>query len=270
MNKKLLEKPFLIASHRGSISGNIIENTIPSMIAAYLSGSDIVEIDVVKSTDGKFYLFHDGNEQRLLRTSKNIIQMKSEEIESFHYYNYIGKKIRYKVEKLEDLLHSLKKDQLINIDRTWNDWETFLPYLDQFGLEKQILLKSPVKEKFLQQLDNHSVKYMYFPIVKSLDDLKVLEAYDQINIVGVELIATNRKSPLFQNELIVQLKEKNLFVFANAIRLDDDTVLFGELDDDNSILKGPEHGWGKAIEKGCNVLQTDWTGLLNDYRNQLI
>lgn len=267
--EKLKNEPFLIVAHRGDAVGNIIENTIPSLIAAYRSGADIVEIDVVQSSDGPFYLFHDGNENRLLGEKRNIKQLTSDEIEALRYYNSIRHKINYGVEKLEDLLKYVQgTDNLINIDRSWAYWDTLLPYLDSFKLENQILLKSPVKDLCLQQLEEHPTKYMYFPIVKSLDDLEIVRKYKNINTIGVEIIAENQDSPFFQDELIESLRNEYHFVFANAIRLDDREVLFGELDDDLSILKGPECGWRKIVEKGCNVLQTDWTGLLDQYRQK--
>ncbi|MBS4208409.1 glycerophosphodiester phosphodiesterase family protein [Bacillus sp. FJAT-50079] len=269
LNQKLANEPFLIVSHRGAANGNIVENTIPSTIAAYQSGSDIVEIDVIKSVDSQFYVFHDGNEKRLLNETRNIKELSSHEIDALNYYNSNYKQINYKVEKLEAVLNKLEKNQLINIDRSWDDWETLLPYLDQFQLEQQILLKSPVDKEYLDALEVHETKYMYFPIVKTMEELEIVQTYSNINLVGVELIAENQNSPLFQDDLIEQLREQNLFVFANAIRLDDETILFGELDDDLSIVKGPEYGWGKIIEKGCNVIQTDWTSLLNDYRMNL-
>ncbi|MBO0991869.1 glycerophosphodiester phosphodiesterase family protein [Bacillus sp. SD088] len=267
--EKLQNEPFLIVAHRGTALGNIIENTIPSLIAACQSGADIVEIDVVQSSDGQFYLFHDGNENRLLGEKRNIKQLSSAEIETLHYYNSIRHKINYQVEKLEDLLKYVKgTDYLINIDRSWAYWDRLLPYLDSFNLENHILLKSPVKDLYLQQLEKHPTKYMYFPIVKSLDDLEIIRECKNVNIVGVEIIAENQDSPFFQDELIESLRNEYHFVFANAIRLDDKEVLFGELDDDLSILKGPEYGWRKVVEKGCNVLQTDWTGLLDQYRQK--
>jgi glycerophosphoryl diester phosphodiesterase len=48
---KLLNNPFLIAVHRGSSMGNVVENTIPAFHAAIQSGADILEIDIIRSTD---------------------------------------------------------------------------------------------------------------------------------------------------------------------------------------------------------------------------
>ena len=86
-----------------------VENTLPAFYAAMQSGADILEIDVVRSSDGKFYLFHDGNERRLLGQEKNIREMDSAFIESLNYRNNIGQVVNYKVEKLENALSSFKR-----------------------------------------------------------------------------------------------------------------------------------------------------------------
>ena len=82
----------------------------------------------------------------------------------------------------------------------------------------------------------------------------------------MEIIAESEESPFFQDETIQKIKEKDLLVWVNAIKLDDDHILFGEFDDDASIIKGPEYGWGKIVEKGADMIQTDWPSLLSNYR----
>ena len=270
LNNKRMQQPFLIAVHRGSSMGNIIENTIPAFYAAIQSGADILEIDVIRSKDGQFYLFHDGNEKRLLSQEENIRNMVSSKIEALRYYNNNGTQIEYRVEKLAAALEALKgSDVFLNLDRTWNDWDTFLPYLDQFDMADQIILKSPVQQEWLSMLDRHPVKYTYMPIVKNMKEIEVVLNYEHINLVGVELIARDTDSDFFQEKTILQLKEKNWLIWLNAIVLDDQNILYAKFDDDQSILKGPDYGWGTLVKKGCDVIQTDWPSLLADFRRSL-
>jgi len=269
IKEKLNHHSFLIAVHRGSSMGNIVENTIPALYAAAQSNADILEIDVIRSTDGKFYIFHDGNEKRLLGQDRNIKTMDSNEIDCLHYRNSIGSVVSFKVEKLEDVLNTFKGDILINIDRSWEYWDTLLPFLDQFHMEEQILLKSPVQKSYLEMLDSHPVKYAYMPIIKKVSEMDQVEAYENINLIGMEIIAGSQDSPFFQADTIQRIKDKDLLIWINAIKLDDDHILFADFDDDASIIKGPEYGWQKIIEKGADVIQTDWPSLLNNYRQQL-
>ena len=270
LNEKLGLEPFLIAVHRGSSMGNIIENTLPAFYAAMRSGADILEIDVVRSSDGKFYLFHDGNERRLLGQEKNIREMESAFIESLNYRNNIGQVVNYKVEKLENVLTSLKgTGMLLNLDRSWDDWDTLLPFLDQFDMADQIILKSPVDQSCLSILDQHPVKYPYMPIIKKLDEIDEVLSYQDINLTGMELIAKDKDSVFFQDDIIRGIKEKELFIWLNAIVLNHKDVLYAKYDDDQSIIKGPAYGWGKLVEKGCDIIQTDWPSLLDNYRQEV-
>ncbi|MGM7723526.1 glycerophosphodiester phosphodiesterase family protein [Metabacillus sp. Hm71] len=269
IKEKLKTNPFLIAVHRGSSMGNIIENTIPAFHAGIQSGADILEIDIIRSKDGKFYIFHDGNEKRLLGRDRNIKTMDSSEIDSCNYRNNNGQFIHFKVEKLEDVLNEFKGDILINLDRSWEYWDTLLPFLDQYDMKSQILLKSPVNKSWLNILDAHQEKYPFIPIINHLSEIEEMEVYKNINMIGVEMIAENQKSPFFQDETIQMIKEKGLFIWVNAIRLDDQTILYAEFDDDASIIKGPEYGWQRLVEKGADMIQTDWPSLLYNYRENL-
>ncbi|NGP45643.1 glycerophosphodiester phosphodiesterase family protein [Bacillaceae bacterium SIJ1] len=266
IQKKLQNSPFLIAVHRGSSMGNIVENTIPAFQAAVQSGGDMLEIDVVRSTDGKFYVFHDGNEKRLLGAERNITTMHSTEIEAFRYRNNIGHLVNVHVEKLADVLSAFKGDVIINLDRSWEYWDTLLPYLDQFDMQEQILLKSPVKKEWLTLLNDHPVKYPFIPIIHTLSDIEEMETYKDMNTVGLELIARNEESPLFQSTTIQTFKDNGYFIWLNAIRLDDDNILFAGRDDDASIIEGPEYGWQQLIDKGADIIQTDWPSLMYHFR----
>ena len=42
--------------------------------------------------------------------------------------------------------------------------------------------------------------------------------------------------------------------------------LYGDLDDDISILEGPDRGWGRLFDKQIDVIQTDWPALVKNYR----
>ena len=82
LNKRLDEKKILIAVHRGTWGGNIIENTNLAYEQSLAMGADMFECDLSNSTDGELYCFHDGGESRILHEEDNIKTMSSEKIES--------------------------------------------------------------------------------------------------------------------------------------------------------------------------------------------
>lgn len=268
LTKKLDEHRVLIAVHRGSAGGNIIENTIPAYKVALQQGGDILEVDVSNSTDGVLYTFHDGQEKRLLRQSDNIKTMNSEFIDRLPYFNGNSHETSRRVERLDDVLAFFRGDVLINLDRGWDIYPELLAAVDRHDMLPQILLKGPVVREQLDFLNGYPRKYMFMPIVRTLEEIEIVLSYEQINLVGMELIADTETHPLFQDELIEKLHRMNLFVWANAINLDDDHVLFARLDDDTSLLERPDAGWGKLFDKNIDVIQTDWPSLLANYRDQ--
>ena len=120
----------------------------------------------------------------------------------------------------------------------------------------------------------HPVKYMFMPICYSLADVDKALSYEGINVVGAEIIAFTPEDELFSDEAIAYIHGKGLYCWVNAITLGDFNKhddspragLFGGLDDDTSILGDPADGWGKLMDKGIDILQTDWPSLLHAYR----
>lgn len=266
--QKMDKNHCLIIAHRGSFGGNIIENTSGAVKAAFMEGSDIVELDISRSKDGVYYLFHDGNEKRLLNEDRNIKELTSREIESLHYINPIGDITNQKVERLETFLRKFPTSQLINFDRSWDYWNELLDYFDKYQLEKNIMFKSPVKRDILEKLNSHSIKYMYFPIVKSIEEYRILSEFSNINLIGVELVAEDIESELISPEFIKELVESGLMVLGNAITLNDKTILFGKLGDNRAIYEGEDMGWLPMFERGLNAIQTDWSALLSKLRDK--
>jgi len=262
LRARLASKKPLIAVHRGSPGGNLIENTIPAYVAAIRQGGDIIEADVIMSTDGVLYTFHDGNELRLCNETTNIKQMSSAAIDKLKYF-----RTAYKVERLESVFRYFKGDTLINIDRAWDYWPEVLKLVDQYEMADQILLKSRVKPALLSYLESCSTEYMYMPIVSSEEELEIVKRH-RINLVGAELLATTNESRFVQESYIRSIQQQGLFVWVNAINFDDHTVLYAGYDDRISIMDDPDKGWGILIDKGIDIIQTDWPQLLSGYIRQ--
>lgn len=266
LNKKLKEKEVLVVSHRGFAGGNIVLNTISAMQNAINCGADILELDISLSADGEFFVFHQNMEPRKLLTSKKISQMTAAKINSLPLYNNAFKKTKAQVPTLAQMLEFLSgKDILINIDKCDKIGKKVLEKLDQYDLEEQILVKGVCRDQFLETVNQHPKDYMFMPIVKSRADIEKTLKYKNLNIVGFEFIFETQNNELLSQELIAELKERGYFVWVNAINLGKGKYLSADFNDDKSILVGADAGWGKLIDYGFNVIQTDWPPLLKNY-----
>lgn len=271
LNARLAEKKVLIAVHRGSWGGSIIENTIPAYMAALQMGADMFEVDLVKSEDGVLYAIHDTYERRLLKKMKNIKTMSSKTIDKLQYYNSIGEPSGQHVQHFEDVLKHFTNGELFNIDRAWS----ILPEVDEMMRKyphaiRQAVIKTPVKDEYLEFFQNCSEKYMYMPICYSMDDVRKALSCTDINIVGVEAIAHSTDADLYAAENIRWMKEQGLYVWSNTITLSnfERHILCAGFDDNKAIIEGPEAAWGVLMDQGYNVLQTDWPAQMSAYRNQ--
>lgn len=270
LNNQLEKKKVLIAVHRGSSAGNIIENTIPAYLAAIQMGGDILEVDVIQSKDKYLYAFHHGMERKNFQKDFDIREKTRGEIENLSYINSNLEKTEYPVEKLANILRYFKGTQLINIDRAWDFFPEVCELLIQEEVVQQIILKGPLTSEIIAYLSEHSTKFMFMPKIEDLEQLQMLSSYQDINIVGVEIKVPTENSYFFKKEHIAKIKKNNLFVWINALTIDDEKKLFAGKDDNLSITQNAENGWGVLLEKGADVIQTDWPSLLLKYKKKWI
>ena len=279
LNSKLEEKKHLIAVHRGSWTGNIIQNTIPAYTCSFKMGADMVECDVNRTVDGVLYAFHDGYEPDIFRVQKSIKQMTSAEVDAYHPYNAIRQQSKRPIERLSDILDWLPADKLLNIDRAWDIFPFVLEELDRHPRAvQQVVLKAPVRglfhgvpvEKALSALQKHETKYMFMAICYTMKDVEKALSLENVNVVGCELIAHKETDEVYQDETIEYIHSNGLFTWVNSIQLGSygRDPLFGPLDDDVSLLDDPDKGWGQLFRKGIDVIQTDWPAILHDYRKE--
>lgn len=266
---KLIEKKkVLIVAHRGSCGGNLCQNTHLTFKAALLQGADILEMDVIKSVDGVFYVYHSNQDERVLHLHGDVHNLTSKQIDELQIYNWLDEPSGLHLEKLDDILDEFEDQCFINIDRSWVYMDEILAYL-KTRKHENIILKTPVKDEYLEKLEKSGLDVMYMPIAYSLKELERCMNYN-INLSAVEMIFKDLNLDLVQPETFKLCKKLNLATFVNAETLGrkERFVLSANLGDNLSIEKGFEYGWGKLIEMGFDIIQTDWAGILNQYLNE--
>lgn len=261
-------QPFLIMVHRGFWGGNIIENTRQSAMLAKRAGADLIEVDVCRSKDGQYYLFHDGGEADLLGQDLHFHQWLAADLEAVSLRNSLGQPSGFHLEKLADFLAWLPADYYVNLDRSWVYWEdvTFFELLSASGKLDQLFLKSPVKKELLDVLSVSPFPFNYMPIIYCPEEMTFVESYAKIKTIGAEIIVDQLpEHPLVEETFIQDLKDKNYLIVANAEHLGERFRLFDQLNDTTALFED-EQAWGKMVALGVNVIQTDWPNFLKEYR----
>lgn len=262
-----MTRPFKIVAHRGTPGGMIPENTSASALIAFKSGADIIEIDVTCSSDGVAYAFHDGAEIENLGFKERLSSFTSDEIDEFRYVWGQIQGERVPVERLEDLLEFLKDTGTeIHIDRGWFWWEKTLEVLDEARMDDQIFIKVPATTADLGRLERFRPRARTIPIVKNKEIFPRIFG-SSLRVPVIELIGPNPADPHLSLETIDMLHDDGYRVMANAEIVGD--PLFGGYDDEVSIFEAPEAGWGKLVERGVDLIQTDFPWLLAAWRDSI-
>lgn len=255
----------LVVVHRGSGGGSIAENTLKAVRAAIAQGADLVEVDLIRSTDGEFFLFHNTYEKLHFDLDTDIRDLDSVGIDKLRYeWQLRSSTGSYGVEKLSNVLENCP-DTILNIDRSWDYWDTLLTYLDDFDCVDRVLLKSPAEASLMEMLSSHPTPYPYMPIVKTKEDLELALGYRSLNTVAVEILAAHPDDYLARPELIGELHKYGLMVQLNALNLPNGVPLFLGWDDESSVTGNPATGWGRLVDHGADLIQTDWPLLLKRY-----
>ena len=132
----------------------------------------------------------------------------------------------------------------------------------------QILLKAPATPENLKAVEELASDMMFMGIMKKEDTITpMLEAMD-INYVAAELLFDREDSPLVTEEYIESHHKKGRLLWCNAIVYNYKTVLSAGLTDDVAVLGDPDKGWGWIVDRGFDMIQTDWTLLLRNYLDQ--
>ncbi|MBO5374963.1 MAG: glycerophosphodiester phosphodiesterase family protein [Clostridia bacterium] len=262
-NKNEKGSPFLVA-HRGVCGANIPCNTLASYKIAADLGADVVEIDVTKSKDGVFYVFHPWMEPVFLK-SKYLCDLTSEEIDNLRLLNSDSVETSYRVPRLSEVLTFLKGKAYINVDKFWTDVEGISRVIRECGVEKQVIVKTGVDKETLDKVKRHASDFMFMPLVWHKDEITDYLREQGINQIGTEILFTSEDDECISDEYIARMHEKGLLVWANSIIYNEKEMINAYHSDDASLTGDPDKGWGWLIDKGVDFIQTDWLVLLKDY-----
>lgn len=252
------EKGILIAAHRGVAGGNIPCNTLPAFEAALRQGADILETDIACSGSGDLLAFHPGKEKQHLGVNVHLEQMTLEEISALRYINVDLDPTDYGILTLDAFLETFKNRCLINLDHGWEDMKGTIEAVRRHGMEDQILLKTPAKEKYWAIIEELAPDMMFMPIIKEEDNVTELLESRNINYVGAELVFAKDDSYLVSEEYIQSHKAQGRLLWCNPLVYYYKSQLTGGHNDDIAVSGDPEYGWGWLMDKGFDILQTDW------------
>lgn len=264
-NRQKTRAPFL-AAHRGVNGANIPCNTLLAYKIAIDQGADIVEIDVAKSKDGEYFVFHPGTEFAYLKTGKTVAEMTAEEVASTPILNNDEAETHYRIPTLAETFAFLKDKVYINVDKFQTDVKGITEQIRNAHVEKQVIVKSdPIEEK-IREIERYAPDLMYMPFVKHVDRITD-KLRRRVNCIGAEVLFDSESDEVAGRRYTDAMHNKGLLVWGNSIIYDETAVLSAGMTDDISLEMGGEYGWGKLFGLGFDIIQTDWLLAAKQYFN---
>lgn len=263
-NRMKRKAPFLV-SHRGVCCANIPCNTLAAYKIAIDQGADVVEIDVTKSKDGVFFVFHPFMEPVFLQGGKLIPDMTAEEVKNTPLLNQDSVPTHYRVPTLQEVLEFLKDKVYINVDKFWMDVEGIAAEIRKAGVEQQVIVKTPVQEEVLEQVEKYASDLMFCGIAWHKDTISEQLLKRNIHFIGMEVLFDQDSDEIISDEYIQWMHDHKLLVWANSIVYNEAEVISAGHTDDISLTESPDLGWGWLVDKKVDFIQTDWLLSLRAY-----
>ena len=262
------QRGILIAAHRGMAAGNIPCNTLRAFEAALAQGADMIETDVTRSADGELFIFHPGKERAHLNRDIHLGQMKAEDVRRERYVNFDNDVTECGIVALDEALEALKNRCLINLDHGWECLPETIRAVRRHGMEQQVLIKTPADPKYVGMMEDLAPDIMYMPIIREKDDISPQLEQRKLRYVAAELVFAGESAPVVSGEYIESQHVKGRLQWVNSLLYSYKAPLSAGHSDDVAAAGDPEGGWGWLMDKGFDIIQTDWVLPLRQFMDQ--
>lgn len=262
-------REILLAAHRGVAGGNIPGNTSVAFEIALEQGADIIELDVAKNAEGELFIFHPNIESVHLQSEKLIADMTTEEVMEQRFVNRDLAYTQYGIERFCDAMKNLKGRCLINVDKFWAAPKEISEAIRELGMEKDVIIKTSPNPEFLELVEKYAWDMPYLPILRETDEGFDTVKKMNINCIGAEVCFSADDAQIASDEFIKKMHDEGYKLWVNTIIYNYKKVLSAGHNDDISLAGNPDDGWGWILNKGFDIIQTDWPCMINRYIDEV-
>jgi len=252
--------------HRG-IWRDAPENSLLAIERTIDAGHKVVEIDVRQTVDGNFVLLHDDTLERMTGVGRAPEELTSPEVAALRLRNRDGGSdnaaTQEKVASLGDVFDLTRDRLFIHLDVKTRD---LIPAVKQYAREMRVL----------EQVD-------FWTNLQTAEDLQwVRSAVDPRDVLFMPKIRLNAADAVRQVELALQLGSSVFEIVYDS--LDEIVALRDRLEGtgisiwcntldgvacagftDTAAVERPEEIWGRLIDAGVSVIQTDYADRLEAF-----
>ena len=258
-------KNVLVVCHRGDWR-NFPENSIPAIESVIEMGADVVELDIQLTKDSVLVLMHDGTIDRCTTGKGRVADLTYEELQKFYMKTAHGTRcsLDLKVPTLREALEVCKDRIVINIDKGYNHYGLVLALAEEMGMTEQILIKgssslASIREKMAANEQN----LLYMPIITPTNakNMALFEEY----------IADDEPQLAYEicwGEYTPEVESAMQRLIADGSKLWVNSLwnsLCGGLSDDVAWVTSADEVYGKLVDMGATMIQTDRPEYLLEY-----
>lgn len=259
-----LDRPVLVVAHRGCWKHNAPENSLSSFKACVDIGVDAIEMDVRRTRDGVLVVMHDETVDRTTNGKGRVQDLTLKQLRKLRLRKGSGgpraRLTRETPPTFEEAMIALRGSILVNVDAKANIFNAALEVLERTGTADQVIMKrgvSAADAPLLQVAPFNRVFAM--PIVSertgaasALLQSQLAVTPPAVELVFADLAYLHVAAPMIQRVgsrvWVNTLKRKH----AGGMR-------------DVEALVHPDAVWGRLIDAGATVIQTDEPLALRKY-----
>ena len=253
----------LVACHRGDWR-NYPENSLAAIESVIGMGADIVEIDLALTSDSVLVVCHDRTLNRTTTGKGLIAEIPYDSVQRCFLKSGHGVATSHRMPTLREALELCKDRIVVNIDKGYQYYDLVQRLSEELGVTGQLLIKgkSPVAD-VAAKFSRYEHNMMYMPIIDILKPKgqALFAEYREKGIVPLAYeICWDRPAP----EVETCMRE----VVAGGSKLWVNSLwasLCGGLDDDRAFEGDPAAVYGKLVDMGATMIQTDRPELLISY-----
>ena len=253
----------VVACHRGDWR-NYPENSLGAIESVIRMGADIVEIDLKLTKDSVLVLSHDHTCNRMTTGKGDISTMTYDSLATFNLKTAHNVAIPgTRITTFQEALEACKDRIVINVDQGYQYYDLVVKLTDAMDMTDQILIKGK-KAREVVAREMEGSRMMYMPII-DIQKPKGKDLFAQYE----DWYAQTGEKPLAYEVCFSELNEEVEAccqkVIAQGSKLWINTLwasLCGGYEDDAAFEGDPDKVYGKILDLGTSIIQTDRPELL--------
>ena len=240
----------LVVAHRGAHK-RAPENSLAAVRDAITLGVDLVELDLQRTRDGHLVILHDPTVDRTTDGHGLVAAMTLDQLKKLRLRMPDGTLTEERVPTLEETMQFVRGKCMVNLDRSFRRLDEVVDVLVRTRTVDHAIVKGPAAPDTVRRaLGRHDLKLLYMPQVHSAPEMKLW--LRDATWPAFEIAFPVDALPIARPETLRTMRDSGARVWVS-------TMFPGECAGltDRKALEDPDAAWGRLVDLGVDMIQTD-------------